>query len=599
MAYESVMKERDDVKDETSHLLPGYDDIFPQQETRHARDGYDIDEVRKGGSVFDDQYKQRQFATRSGSAGQAEKSMQIGLCCFAIFAVAVVSILSYVLFRTSFRLYSELVSGWDFLWSGTITQTGILEYLTPLLLLVLMLVLVVLIGSCIILMALPLWEKPNEVGKFEKVGKLGLCCTCFCGTTFWVLLILGFLSFYTGSSGAYRASNTICRVYKSNTMTSCPLHFHTVTQKVVSPITGRVSSEVQPGAQVTTGQEVANVVQTVIDKQGGRRLELPSVDIDLDLVDFEEDGDRKDASLSPALRARHSGRRLADKKILTPDHDKARAFLTKNRSGPTDCADVEELCRTEYKNFTEATACVCSGLPVNQPGEYCKIWGGSSADDPGRGKTPWCSVLPTTVCGKKYDKVSGKSTGPCVGPTETKYDAVYHGKQMFLLSLIASSVAAFCCCCNFCCGVYLNGQKARAGAHARVATRRGKDVGNNDKKLFQPGALTTTQGASAFERNVKLMPIEEEFRYYQEEASLRLSDSTPDATRYELYGFYHQAVQGNVQGERPSFFHHDDQMKYDAWARLKGMPRNEAMRGYCNAVKRLAPPAKSTWGGAE
>jgi acyl-CoA-binding protein len=164
------------------------------------------------------------------------------------------------------------------------------------------------------------------------------------------------------------------------------------------------------------------------------------------------------------------------------------------------------------------------------------------------------------------------------------YETVSNGKFLFLLSLIASLAAASCCCCSLLCGAWMNIAKGKASTAYKIGQN-----GQSDKYLWKPGVENTmmqTRGEPMVTKT-PLMPLDEEFRYYQEEASRKLSDATPDARRYELYGFYHQAVQGNVQGERPSFFHQDDQMKYDSWARLKGMPRNEAMRGYCNAVKAI------------
>jgi acyl-CoA-binding protein len=256
---------------------------------------------------------------------------------------------------------------------------------------------------------------------------------------------------------------------------------------------------------------------------------------------------------------------------------------------------------TPTKNFSAETACFCSGYGeanalIANAGEYCNAWpwqGGTAM-----GMTPWCFVSSTADCGagvKTFPSANVAligSSGPCIGNVDLKYDTVDKGWFLFLLSLIASAVAACCCCSSFLCGLCMVNSKSREAA---LATDKVKNGG--DKYLWQPALVAAALSTEVAPMPTKtpLMPLDEEFRYFQEEASRKLSDSTPDARRYELYGFYHQAVQGNVQGERPSFFHHEDQMKYDAWARLKGMPRNEAMRGYCNAVKSLPDVPMGNW----
>jgi len=94
--------------------------------------------------------------------------------------------------------------------------------------------------------------------------------------------------------------------------------------------------------------------------------------------------------------------------------------------------------------------------------------------------------------------------------------------------------------------------------------------------------------------------LADQFYAWNEEASKRITAATPEIKRLEVYGFYHQARQGNVSGLRPSENDPEEQNKYDAWYRLLGMTRSTAVREYINAAKELPPapgvPENPSWG---
>lgn len=54
-----------------------------------------------------------------------------------------------------------------------------------------------------------------------------------------------------------------------------------------------------------------------------------------------------------------------------------------------------------------------------------------------------------------------------------------------------------------------------------------------------------------------------------------------------LYGYYKQATEGDVQGERPGMTDFAARAKYDTWAELKGTAQEDAMRTYIDHVERL------------
>ena len=55
----------------------------------------------------------------------------------------------------------------------------------------------------------------------------------------------------------------------------------------------------------------------------------------------------------------------------------------------------------------------------------------------------------------------------------------------------------------------------------------------------------------------------------------------------QLYALYKQADAGNVVGDRPGVLDVVGRAKYDAWSKLKGVSRDEAMRNYVALVGKL------------
>ncbi|MDX1686978.1 MAG: acyl-CoA-binding protein [Candidatus Promineifilaceae bacterium] len=55
----------------------------------------------------------------------------------------------------------------------------------------------------------------------------------------------------------------------------------------------------------------------------------------------------------------------------------------------------------------------------------------------------------------------------------------------------------------------------------------------------------------------------------------------------KLYGLYKQATHGDVSGKRPGFTNPVGRAKYDAWKRLRGKSRTDAMQEYVDLVEEL------------
>lgn len=66
-----------------------------------------------------------------------------------------------------------------------------------------------------------------------------------------------------------------------------------------------------------------------------------------------------------------------------------------------------------------------------------------------------------------------------------------------------------------------------------------------------------------------------------------LSKRPDNNTLLKLYAYHKQANMGDVTGKRPGFTNMVGRAKYDAWARLKGTPKEAAMQSYIDLVKAL------------
>jgi acyl-CoA-binding protein len=57
--------------------------------------------------------------------------------------------------------------------------------------------------------------------------------------------------------------------------------------------------------------------------------------------------------------------------------------------------------------------------------------------------------------------------------------------------------------------------------------------------------------------------------------------------KLQLYALYKQGSEGDVQGDRPGFTDFVGRAKYDAWEKLQGLTKDEAMHKYIDLVKSL------------
>ncbi|MCK7582738.1 MAG: acyl-CoA-binding protein [Chromatiales bacterium] len=69
--------------------------------------------------------------------------------------------------------------------------------------------------------------------------------------------------------------------------------------------------------------------------------------------------------------------------------------------------------------------------------------------------------------------------------------------------------------------------------------------------------------------------------------SKKLTKRPDNDTLLKLYAHFKQGSSGDVEGKRPGFTDLVGRAKYDAWAKLKGMPKEDAMQQYIDLVESL------------
>ena len=69
--------------------------------------------------------------------------------------------------------------------------------------------------------------------------------------------------------------------------------------------------------------------------------------------------------------------------------------------------------------------------------------------------------------------------------------------------------------------------------------------------------------------------------------SKKLAKRPDNDTLLKLYAYFKQGANGDVEGKRPGFTDLVGRAKYDAWAKLKGTAKEEAMQQYIDLVESL------------
>lgn len=84
------------------------------------------------------------------------------------------------------------------------------------------------------------------------------------------------------------------------------------------------------------------------------------------------------------------------------------------------------------------------------------------------------------------------------------------------------------------------------------------------------------------------MSLQEDFEKAVARSKSDITERPSNEQLLKLYSLFKQATEGDVSGERPGGFDFKAIAKYDAWADLKGMSAEEAMKAYISLVDSLA-----------
>ena len=69
--------------------------------------------------------------------------------------------------------------------------------------------------------------------------------------------------------------------------------------------------------------------------------------------------------------------------------------------------------------------------------------------------------------------------------------------------------------------------------------------------------------------------------------SKNLEERPDNETLLKIYALYKQGAAGDVAGNRPGFTDMIGRAKYDAWAKVKGLAKEDAMRQYVDLINSL------------
>ena len=70
-------------------------------------------------------------------------------------------------------------------------------------------------------------------------------------------------------------------------------------------------------------------------------------------------------------------------------------------------------------------------------------------------------------------------------------------------------------------------------------------------------------------------------------AVLKAKKDPGNDLKLKLYAHFKQATEGDVQGDKPGFTDFVNRAKYEAWAKLRGMNADDAMKAYVKLVDRV------------
>jgi len=293
--------------------------------------------------------------------------------------------------------------------------------------------------------------------------------------------------------------------------------------------------------------------------------------------------------------------------VMTFANSRSRSLPTTETTSPI-CSIVHQICKAPAA-FDASTACVCDGRkeqlapgdsssksdagqwfrgiaseltsprrlkhnPWNHTlGAYCHAWPSNS--EPGQ----WCFINPNARCSAEskgsYAGQAGlklsTSSGPCGVEVESRSQLVIDGFDRMGSLFMKSTWLGLACLAVAGCVLLLNEHPSR---QPMKRTGRLEDPGDEGDEEQGFDVLDEYSAQKLFEDG-------------QREAVRKMGNQTPNELKFSLFGFYKQASDGDVTGPRPMYGNEHDRIKWDHWAKNRGMSRTQAIEGYLRTVALL------------
>lgn len=219
-------------------------------------------------------------------------------------------------------------------------------------------------------------------------------------------------------------------------------------------------------------------------------------------------------------------------------------------------------------------------------GAFCGEWG-----DDKYVSGEWCFVLPTQLCAPNsrspFVSTQGypmiRSTAPCSSEVESRSEIILEGYEAMAHPLLMTALLGGALCALAGAGKVLQLCPTPEAAVSYEAMPY-SPVMARDRAVVDYAPQASAAAAAPKPRNDFSM---QKFQEAQAKAMEKLTKDTPYNLRLMLYGYYNQAINGDVQGERPTYFEQKDRAKYDAWAKCKGMDYDSAVAKYCEVVNMI------------
>lgn len=122
--------------------------------------------------------------------------------------------------------------------------------------------------------------------------------------------------------------------------------------------------------------------------------------------------------------------------------------------------------------------------------------------------------------------------------------------------------------------------------------KKGQTAKSEPAPSIESGATSQTieSGNAAGGKPISSIDLDGQFAASIEALKVPLAAGTlTNQNKLDIYARYKQATVGDVTGDQPSSWAVKDRYKWDAWALLKGMSKDQGKQEYCKTADSLAP----------